>query len=199
MGGAVSKKVTTIARTGAKPARKKPAAKKTAAPKRPAAAKKPAAKPAAKKQKRITYSPELVASILDRVSNGEPLSRVCSGDKAPSRKSFFAWIIKYPDIQQQYEMAIAMRADLYAEETITIADEDVATVSRGEGEDTEVVFDSAAVARNRLRIDARKWYASKLAPKKYGDRVEQVHSGSVGLGSILNEIDGTSAGLPTGG
>jgi hypothetical protein len=30
---------------------------------------------------------------------------------------------------------------------------------------------SIAVAKSRLRIDARKWLASKLAPKKYGDKV----------------------------
>jgi hypothetical protein len=28
------------------------------------------------------------------------------------------------------------------------------------------------VDRSRLQIDARKWLASKLAPKKYGDKLE---------------------------
>ena len=36
---------------------------------------------------------------------------------------------------------------------------------------TEVVFDATAVARNKLRVDARKWLASKMAPKKYGDKL----------------------------
>lgn len=40
-----------------------------------------------------------------------------------------------------------------------------------DGEDVKVVFDSTAVARNRLRMDARKWVASKLKPKKYGDKL----------------------------
>ena len=168
IGGAEKKKVTTIARTRGKSYRKQ----------------------------RVTYSPELVASILDRVANGEPLSRVCSGNDAPTRKSFFEWVIKYPEIKEQYEMAIAMRADLYAEQTVAISDEDIATVIRGDDGETEVVFDSTAVARNRLRVDARKWYASKLAPKKYGDRVEQVHSGAIGIGQVLAELDGASSGLP---
>ena len=37
-----------------------------------------------------------------------------------------------------------------------------------------------AVDRTRLQIDARKWYASKLAPKKYGDKVQQEVSGPDG-------------------
>ena len=49
------------------------------------------------------------------------------------------------------------QADFYADEIITIAD-------------TEP---DAAIAR--VRIDARKWTASKLRPKVYGDRVK--HSG----------------------
>jgi hypothetical protein len=43
-----------------------------------------------------------------------------------------------------------------------------------------VVFDSTAVARNRLRVDARKWVAAKLLPKKYGDKVQQEVSGPDG-------------------
>ena len=49
----------------------------------------------------------------------------------------------------------------------------------GQG-NTEVVFDSTAVQRNRLRVDTRKWLLSKLAPKKYGDKVLNEHTGAYG-------------------
>jgi len=35
------------------------------------------------------------------------------------------------------------------------------------------------INRSRLRVDARKWAASKLAPRKYGDRVEHDHKGAL--------------------
>jgi hypothetical protein len=35
------------------------------------------------------------------------------------------------------------------------------------------------IQRSRLRVDARKWAAAKLAPKKYGDRVENDVKGGV--------------------
>ena len=44
---------------------------------------------------RITYSAELVSAILDRVAKGEPLSKVCSTDDMPTRKSFFEWVAKF--------------------------------------------------------------------------------------------------------
>jgi hypothetical protein len=33
------------------------------------------------------------------------------------------------------------------------------------------------VARSKLQIDARKWKASKLAPKKYGDKMDLTTDG----------------------
>jgi len=46
----------------------------------------------------------------------------------------------------------------FAEEIIEIAD--------------NVEAESASVAKAKLQIDARKWAASKIAPKKYGDKTE---------------------------
>ena len=39
---------------------------------------------------------------------------------------------------------------------------------------------SAAVAKQRLQVDTRKWLLSKLAPKKYGDKVQNVITGADG-------------------
>lgn len=138
---------------------------------------------ARKVKPRIVHSNELVATILDRVANGEPLSKVCSTPNMPTRKSFFQWVAKDPEIMSGYKLAIDMRADLYAEETISIADD-----SRN---DTQIDDDGVRIvnhdhiARARLRVDSRKWYASKLAPKKYGDAVKLSGDPENPLGSGL--------------
>jgi hypothetical protein len=36
------------------------------------------------------------------------------------------------------------------------------------------------INRSRLRFDARRWYASRLAPKKYGERLTHEISGPDG-------------------
>lgn len=46
------------------------------------------------------------------------------------------------------------------------------TIDPQTGETGEVKLDAAAVARNRLRVDARKWVAAKLKPRVYGDKVQ---------------------------
>ena len=80
------------------------------------------------------------------------------------------WINAKPERIEQYARAREAQADKFAEDIIEIADEMVLE-TKYDGEDVKIVMDSTAVARNRLRVDARKWLASKMAPKKFGDRL----------------------------
>tara|TARA_R110000772_G_scaffold28147_5_gene71143 strand:- start:719 stop:1096 length:378 start_codon:yes stop_codon:yes gene_type:complete len=61
---------------------------------------------------------------------------------------------KNEEFRLQYARAREEQAEHYADEIITISDT---------AEDANLA---------RLRIDARKWYASKLKPKKYGERID---------------------------
>lgn len=73
---------------------------------------------------------------------------------------------------EMYAHAREDRADVLADEIVSIADEAQTTQKFGnDGESMDVVFDSVAVARNKLRVDARKWAASKLKPRSYGDKM----------------------------
>ena len=44
----------------------------------------------------------------------------------------------------------------------------------------------------RVELDARKWFASKFLPKRYGDKAEVEHSGNLGL--TINIVRMTDAG-----
>ena len=37
------------------------------------------------------------------------------------------------------------------------------------------------VQRSKLRVDARKWLLSKIAPKQYGEKQAVEHSGAIGV------------------
>lgn len=89
------------------------------------------------------------------------------------------WINADPKRTEMYAHAREERADRLADEIVAISDEECTMVRAdkhgskdedGQGY-TEVVFDPTAVARNRLRVEARKWAASKLKPRMYGDKV----------------------------
>lgn len=136
----------------------------------------------------IVYSDKLLAVILDRVASGESLCTICDADDMPSRKSFFQWVKDNPEIQAQYEFAIQMRADKFAEDIIQISDDGTRDTYTDENGNERTNQD--VIARSRLRVDARKWLASKMAPKKYGDRVEAdvKHSGAVEIKNITRTI-----------
>jgi hypothetical protein len=106
-------------------------------------------------------------AICARLAEGESLRTICSDADMPCVATVLHWLRDFPDFVAQYAHAREAQAERMAEEILAIADEDTATTEKGEA----VVFDATAVARNRLRVDARKWLASKLLPKKYGDKV----------------------------
>jgi hypothetical protein len=118
------------------------------------------------------YTDAIADKICARLANGESLVTICKDKDMPCRAAVQRWLQedRHKGFIDKYARAHTEQADFYASQIIEIADEDIATVQRGE-DSQEVVFDSTAVARNRLRVDARKWYASKLAPKKYGEKL----------------------------
>ena len=82
------------------------------------------------------------------------------------------WLNRYPEFVTQYAHARNSQADHFAEEILEIADDgsnDYMTRKQGDIEVEVVNHDH--IARSRLRVDARKWLMSKMAPKKYGDKV----------------------------
>jgi hypothetical protein len=80
----------------------------------------------------------------------------------PSAAAVFRWLGTHERFREQYARAGQERCEAFAEDIIALADEPIEP------------GDNAAVQRARLRVDTRKWLMSKLAPRKYGDRVEHV-------------------------
>lgn len=104
------------------------------------------------------YSKEKVDEICDLIARGMSLRAVCTSADMPSVSMVFRWMEQNPEFREQYAHAREEQADGFADEIIEIAD--------------KVPADSAEVAKAKLQIDARKWKAAKLAPKKYGDKLE---------------------------
>ena len=104
--------------------------------------------------------------IINGIRNGGSLSLVLERNPGmPSGNSVRDRIAKDLDFQARYEKALQDRADRLAEEILEISD---AEPPAG----LEAAAMSAWVADKRLRVDARKWVAAKLQPKRYGDRID---------------------------
>lgn len=111
----------------------------------------------------------------------------------PGMTTVYRWLQEKEDFRELYARAREDQADTLADEIIEIADEDPQLIfdSQFHGKDeVEVVrVDSAAVNHQRLRVDARKWIAAKLRPKKYGDRTEVEHTGDLKIGVVSYAAD----------
>lgn len=130
------------------------------------------------------FSPEIANEICERLAKGESLRSITSDEQSgwlPSETTVRRWLSGEADwnaeFRRQYAHAREMQADHYAEEIVAIADgRDKPTPQELE---EQVASDTVAIRdhnRDRLRIDARKWVASKLAPKKYGEAMNLKHS-----------------------
>ena len=89
----------------------------------------------------------------------------------PSRQNIQLWIAESEIYQDKHARAREAQADYLAEEIIAIADDATNDYMMrvNKNGDEEPVLDSEHVQRSRLRIDARKWIASNLSPRKYGN------------------------------
>ena len=104
-----------------------------------------------------TYSDEIAERICIRLAAGESLLKICEEDGIPTRATIYDWLAKYPNFADKYAHARNVGLDDMADDVIRLADDD-----------------EKDVQRLRLRVDTRKWYLSKLAPKRYGERIEHV-------------------------
>jgi len=119
---------------------------------------------------RILYTAELAEEFCKRMAEGRSLRSVCADADMPCTETVRKWKLTLPEFAAQYARARESRAEFLADEIIDIADA---------AEDAQ---------KARLQVDARKWFASKLAPKTYGDKVELEHSGEVKYERIIRTI-----------
>jgi hypothetical protein len=123
------------------------------------------------------YGPEVVSEICSQLSEGRSLRSICEDENLPDKSTVLRWLAAYPDFRDQYARAREAQTDAMAEEILEIADEsgwDLSVDDKG-----HVAVNGEAINRSRLRVDTRKWLMSKMAPKKYGDKIVQEHAGSV--------------------
>lgn len=129
------------------------------------------------------YLPEVAEDICNLLMLGESLRSVCKRPGMPAIRTLMNWLQRHEDFMQQYARAREIQAELLAEQIIEIADDSSGDVIVDE--DGREQTNHERVARSRLRVDARKWYASKLAPKKYGDRIH--HEQTIQITDLSDE------------
>lgn len=132
-----------------------------------------------------SYSKRAAFVICSRLADGESLRSICTDTHLPSARAVHRWLNDNEAFRQQYALAREAQADKLFEDILDISDDarNDWMERRGE-EDAGWVVNGEHIQRSKLRVDARKWMAGKLRPKKYGDKQEIEHSGAVSVNVV---------------
>lgn len=130
----------------------------------------------------LSFTQEIADVICERIADGESLRSICSSPDMPNKSTVFRWLAVIPVFCDQYAHAREAQADSIFDEVIDIADNGSNDWMERLDDDGKKVGwreNGEAINRSRLRIDARKWMAGKLRPRKYGEKLDLNVSGSL--------------------
>ena len=122
----------------------------------------------------IDWTPELEDSICAAIAvNPKGLETICAENRFPDPSSIYRHLQKDEDFCKKYARARENQLQVLADELVPLADKDRICEKRtikADGSEEVVILDQ--VERTKLQIETRKWLLGKLAPKKYGDKVQ---------------------------
>ena len=134
------------------------------------------------------YTPEIAAKICEMLAAGISLRAICQEPQMPHESTVRKWARE--DVQgfyTQYAHARDIGLDCLADRILEVAETPLVAEKRVQKADGSVEITTAdAVDRSRLTVDSLKWYLCKLAPKKYGDKIDATLQGPDG-GPIQTE------------
>lgn len=131
------------------------------------------------------YSPELVESIAERLSQGEPMAQICRDEGMPAYRTVKDWMDSKPDVS-----AAIARAREEGFDAIAARLRDVARGREGS---------TADVQRDKLIIETDLKLLAKWDPKRYGDKVAHELSGALKVSKTVELTDEQLAAIAASG
>jgi hypothetical protein len=95
--------------------------------------------------------------IANRIAEGSSLHKIEKNPKMPAARTVIRWIHQFPEFDRLLAHARLSKAEVLFDEALDISD--------------EIVADAAQAARQRTRVQARQYAASRLNPARYGERL----------------------------
>lgn len=125
-----------------------------------------------------TYTEEMGKRICDRLAQVGSLRRVCREEGMPADNTVRAWVAAHPEFAEAYARAKEIGIDALVEEGLEIVDTPelgVETTTKADG--TQEKKEGDMLGHRKLRAEYRRWLAERMAPKKYGNRMDLTSDG----------------------
>lgn len=117
-----------------------------------------------KAAKPIRDKAAICQEVLEGMRNGLSAFKACQKAGVP-QSTFNRWVDADAKLAEDYAHAREDLIERMAQEVIELSDQEVPETGDGKK-------DWQAIQKHKLQVDTRKWLLSKLAPKKYGDKLE---------------------------
>ena len=120
----------------------------------------------------VTHTQDVADEFLRRLGDGQSLRAICAQDDMPSWATVWRWLDGDEGFRARYARARELQAHAIAQRAL---------------DDAEAETDAQL---GRLKLDARKWFAAKVAPKLYGEKITQEHTGPEGKAAVFQVVTG---------
>lgn len=138
----------------------------------------------------VTYTSGIAERICARLADGESLRAICRDEDMPPESTVRLWVVDDREgFAAQYARARDVGLDAMADEILEVSDDgsnDWMERQDSDGKGVGWQLNGEHVQRSRLRVDTRKWLLSKMAPKRYGDKLQ--HTGPDGEGPVVVNV-----------
>ena len=137
------------------------------------------------------FTQEVADTICELLADGQSLRSICGQEEMPSTSTVCRWLAANTEFREQYTRARELQADSLFDEILEIVDDGLNDWIERKGDDGKTlgwIENGEALRRSALRVDARKWMAGKLQPKKYSDKHQLALTGPDGGPVRIEEV-----------
>ena len=118
-----------------------------------------------------TYNKTTTREVCRRIVEGESIISITKDEDMPTISTIYLWLATHKEFSELYIKAKEDQADTLTEQMLDIADNASNDWMKTNDPDNPGYRQNGeAINRARLRVETRKWLASKLKAKKYGDK-----------------------------
>lgn len=124
------------------------------------------------------YTKEIGDEICEIIAtSNKGLSTICKDERMPCRATIHNWLKTNETFLDNYTRAKQDQADFLVDEMLEIADTCRPGTKKVIKPTGEEVTEGDMIERSKLMVDTRKFIASKLKPKKYGQNIDVTSGG----------------------
>ena len=123
-----------------------------------------------------SFTQEIADRICEEISEGKSLRAILrENEELPAASTVFRWLSLDKAFSEQYARAREAQADVLFDELADVAEQALNAETAVE------------VSARKLIVDTHKWRISKIAPKKYGEKLELAGDPNAPLGIAVIE------------